>query len=88
VARRLDAGAGSGQAVARLVGCETGEQVAQQVLFFGAEGLEQLGFGVVASSDHARLDPPAGRGYFGDAGAAVMRVEAADDQAVCFQPVQ
>jgi hypothetical protein len=42
----------------------------------------------LSSSGHACLDPPAGRCYLGDAGTAVERVEAADDQPACFEPVQ
>ena len=36
----------------------------------------------------AGMNAPADTGDFGDACAAVVRVEAAHDQPVCFQPVQ
>lgn len=76
------------QAVAMMVGCQSGEQVAEQVLLLQAECFEQFGFGIVAGTAHAGMNAPADSGDFGDACAAVVRVEAAHDQPVCFQPVQ
>ena len=84
----LDAGTARRQAVACLAGRKPGEQVAQQVPLVWAEGIEQLGFGVIARPGHACLDPPAGRGDLGDAGPAIVRVETAHNQLVCFQPVE
>jgi hypothetical protein len=74
--------------VASLVGREAGEQVAQQVLLLGAKCCEQFSFGVVAGTGYAGLGPPPGCGDLGNAGASVVWVEAADDQAAGFQPVQ
>jgi hypothetical protein len=76
------------QAVGVGAGCEAGEQVAEQVLFLRAECFEQFGFGVVAGVGYAGLGPLSGCGGFGDAGSAVVGVEAADDQPADFEPVQ
>jgi len=69
------------QAVASLVGREADKQVAQEVLLLGAKCFEQFSFGVVAGTGYAGLGPPPGCGDLGDAGASVVWVEAADDQA-------
>jgi hypothetical protein len=72
--RSLDTGTAGDQVVAILAGRKPCEQIAQQALLLCAEGCEQIVFGVVVRSGHACLDPPADRGYPGDAGAAIMRV--------------